>query len=161
MTKVSQSRRRASVGRTPLPARPNRVGASFLRGALAAACPRCNGVIDVLSSAGATPLSASQCARGAGFRSRVELASHLASHGLPPFRGLRDCVRVLTWLLVWEDGRVPLMRQGYSTGREPSVCYRTVKRVTGMTWRESRALGFNSWLGILGGRVGDLESSHP
>jgi len=112
----------------------------------AALCPRCRGVLDVLWLPQAGEESAQTIALRAGFRNRIHLAHELAKHGLPPLTALRDWICLLTWVREWEVGGYPLVRQAWDGGREPSVCYRTVHRVTRLAWREARLVGLGHWI---------------
>lgn len=90
-------------------------------------------------------LSADQIAIGVGLRNRLQLSRSLGRHGLPPVSVLRDWARFLYWLGEWEAGGLALSSQAWGSGKEPSVCYRTVRRVTAMSWREARALSAAEW----------------
>jgi len=50
------------------------------------------------------------------------------------------------WVLEWELGRKALYQIVLAEGLEPAACYRTVKRLTGLTWRTVRSRGIVSVL---------------
>lgn len=76
---------------------------------------------------------------------RWELGRSVGLHGFPPVPVLKDWIRLLKWLFEWDRRRIPLERQAFAAEMEPSVCHRTIRRVTGRTWCEARDLGFEHW----------------
>lgn len=76
-----------------------------------------------------------------GFRDRHQLARVLAREGLPPLEELAAWIRVIRWVLSWEQDRTALSELALGGGADPAVCYRTVRRLTGANWRDVRARG--------------------
>ena len=77
-----------------------------------------------------------------GFKSRFALAHRLRCAALPPLTDLRAMMRVLTWTQHWKVEGTTLARQAFREGRDPAVCYRMVRRVTGRGWRDFRGAEF-------------------
>ncbi len=85
---------------------------------------------------GAEPL-----ARRLGLHSRYQLWRILAHDGLPPLQELRSWIRIVGWVLEWEQGGISLCRSALNRGIDPAICYRLVKRLTGMLWTRVRCRG--------------------
>lgn len=104
-------------------------------------CLRCAKLWELLASRPQTPPRVDEAALSLGFRNRQHFARWLARHGHPSYQDLRDTSQVLWWLAVAERGGPALAQQAYNVGKEPSVCYRTVSRVTGAGWAQLRKIG--------------------
>jgi hypothetical protein len=91
-------------------------------------------------------IGADLLARRVGLRNRYECARALARDGLPTLQDLRAWMNLMDWVLEWELGRKSLYRIVLAEGLEPAACYRTVKRLTGLTWRTVRSRGIVSVL---------------
>ena len=91
-------------------------------------------------------IGADLLARRVGLRNRYECARALARDGLPTLQDLRAWMNLVDWVLEWELGRKSLYRIVLAEGLEPAACYRTVKRLTGLTWRTVRSRGIVSVL---------------
>jgi len=89
--------------------------------------------------------SAEQVAGTLHFRSRFQLARRLRREGLPPLHEMADWIRVIRWVDEWEERGTALCRQAARAGRDPSVCYRLVRRMTGVDWTHLRRRG-SSWI---------------
>jgi len=89
--------------------------------------------------------SAEQVADALHFRSRFQLARRLRREGLPPLHEIADWIRVMHWVDEWEEQGTALCRQAVRAGRDPSVCYRLVRRMTGIDWRDVRRRG-STWI---------------
>lgn len=76
-----------------------------------------------------------------GLRSRHQLARCLKRDGLPPLEELAGWVSVMIWVVAWESNGTSLFRNAINSNREPATCYRTVKRITGLSWRAVRERG--------------------
>ena len=76
------------------------------------------------------------------------MARLLRREGLPQLEELAAWVRLLRWLILWQSGSGSLSRMALDAGLETSVCCRTIRRLTGATWTEARALG-SEWALIL------------
>lgn len=102
---------------------------------VAGVCPECESLWGVLATNREALLSSTACASALGLRNRDQLARWLGHHHYPPLGRLWDWVRVLGWMSVWEQTTIALVRQAWAIEVDPSVCYRTVRRLTGTTWR--------------------------
>jgi hypothetical protein len=100
-------------------------------------------VVTVLASL--AKISAEELARGLGIGDRHALARTLARDGLPPFQELRCWVRIVAWIFDWEQDQTALCRTAIAQDLDPAVCYRTVARVTGVTWSVVRKRGL-AWV---------------
>jgi hypothetical protein len=119
---------------------------SLVSAELPQACPDCLGVVRGLCDPASFCEHGDVLARRCGYPNRWKLSMALGKHGFPPIHRLHDRLRVLHFLLTSERHRVPLNRQAWSLGLEPSVCHRTVRRVTGLTWNQARQRGWAYWL---------------
>jgi len=70
-----------------------------------------------------------------GLHNRHQLARSLRRDGLPPLEELAGWVSVMVWVFAWESEGTSLFRSAIDSQREPATCYRTVKRITGLSWR--------------------------
>ncbi len=89
--------------------------------------------------------SAEQVAGTLRLGSRFQLARRLRREGLPPLHQMADWIRLLHWVDEWQERGTALCRQAVRVGRDPSVCYRLVKRMTGLEWTDLRRRG-SSWI---------------
>ena len=80
-----------------------------------------------------------------GLRNRFELARLMKREGLPPLHELAAWATVLSWVETSERTHYSLCRLAFRCRKDPAVCYRTVKRITGLGWREVRGHG-SEWL---------------
>lgn len=80
-----------------------------------------------------------------GFPSRFALARMMRRQGLPGLRELGAWISLLRWLIAAERSEEPLFVIATHSRRCPAVCYRTVKRLTGLTWVQLRARG-STWV---------------
>lgn len=80
-----------------------------------------------------------------GFQNRHQLARILRRSGTPPFEELRAWIQVFTWVVAWEEAGLTLERSAYLAERDPRSCYRTVRRVTQLSWSVLRHRG-SIWL---------------
>lgn len=106
-------------------------------------CDRCVMLWSLLAQTAPGVMTVTRCAELLGYRNRYQLSRWLGRHGYPPFLELLDWVRVLAWLLEADRGATSLVRQAWADGVEPSVCYRTVRRLTGANWTHTRELGLD------------------
>jgi len=95
-------------------------------------------VLDALAACGGSVESAQLFAVGLGFKNRHQLARLLEREGLPVLEELAAWARLLDWRLQWERNQTGLCRLAIVSGLEPAVCYRTVKRLTGLPWTTVR-----------------------
>jgi hypothetical protein len=117
--------------------------------------PATRAALEALVECNGRVLPARILAARAGLASRHQLARLFHREGLPSMDELSAWVHLLTWTMAWESERRSLCRSALRSGRDPAVCYRVVRRLTGLPWSEVRALG-TAWL-IL--RL--LECCHP
>lgn len=85
--------------------------------------------------------SADEVARALGLKNRFRLARLLSDEGLPPLHRLSDWITVLSWVDTADSKGASLCSMAFHSGRQPSACYRLVKRVTGRRWEEVRTKG--------------------
>jgi len=85
--------------------------------------------------------SAQDVATAFGMRNRFRLARLLKKEGLPPLHRLTEWVTVLAWVDSAERKGSSLCAMAFRSGRDPSVCYRMVKTLTGQTWEVVLARG--------------------
>ncbi len=69
----------------------------------------------------------------------------LKREGLPPLHDLAAWASVLAWVERSEHTGCSLCELAFRARRDPAVCYRTVKRITGLRWRELKPKGL-SWV---------------
>jgi hypothetical protein len=58
-------------------------------------------------------------------------------------------VRLIGWMLEWDFYRTSLYRLAITQDLDPAVCYRSVKTLTGLSWRAARDRGLVWLLGEL------------
>jgi hypothetical protein len=101
--------------------------------------PATREVIDaVVAHRGCLGRDADAFAERLGYRDRHQLARQIKREGLPPLQELAGWVRVLGWVSECQDERMALGRLALVGAHDPAAWYRTVERVTGLSW--SRAL---------------------
>jgi len=102
---------------------------------------RARAVLDGLVLGAGSIGLASRVATRLGLPNRFAL-THLMHHaGLPALRELTGWVSVLTWTMAAEQTGASLLQLAVLHHRTPAVCYRLVKRVTGLSWRRVQTLG--------------------
>jgi len=102
---------------------------------------RARAVLDGMVLGAGSIGSASRVATRLGLRNRFALAHLMHRAGLPALRELTGWVSVLTWTIEAEPACASLLQLAILHHRTPAVCYRLVKRVTGLSWRRVRTLG--------------------
>ena len=107
---------------------------------------RLGGVVHTLVLKSGSMHSATRVARSVGLSSRFALARRLRREGLPALHELAAWVRMLGWVNDAEQGTGSLFAIATQYDSHPAECYRTVKRLTGLTWVELRALGASGTL---------------
>lgn len=112
-----------------------------LHAALPHLSARARAVIDALLLSGGSIGSATKVAARLGMPSRFALSRMLRRHGLPGLRELATWISLLQWLIAAERSKAPLFIIATHARRSPAVCYRTVKRLTGLTWVQLKARG--------------------
>lgn len=81
-----------------------------------------------------------------GFPNRYHMSRWLCRHGHLPHEQLRDWYRVGQWIHTKQLKGRALVREAWGSGTDPSVCYRTVRRITGRPWLEVGGSGRLEWL---------------
>jgi hypothetical protein len=110
---------------------------------------RVRAIVHALVLSGGTMSCATKVARSTGLPSRFALARLMRRAGLPALHELAAWVRLFGWVTRAEQGTGSLFVIATHSGKSPAVCYRTVKRLTGLTWLESRSLGSGGILRLL------------
>ncbi len=115
-------------------------------GALLNALPCCTSpdaatVLSALAACGGRVGSMTFLARRLGLRNRFQLVRLLHRTGLPPLVELAGWVRVIDWLVQAEQSGASLLAIAVQEHLCALTCYRTVKRVTGVTWRLAQRRG--------------------
>ena len=95
---------------------------------------------------------ASSVATAVGLQSRYQVAHTLQNDYLPCLEELAAWVRLLGWIHEWEMNRTTICGTTLSCGRDPAVCYRSVRRITGCCWTEVKERGSNWVVGQLQAR---------
>ena len=80
-------------------------------------------------------------ARSRGLRDRHQLAYALRCNRLPPLLALAGWIKVLVWVMEYEDGGRSICRSSLLEASDPAYRYRLVKRVTGLPWSSVRTRG--------------------
>ena len=99
----------------------------------------------LIAARGSVP-NANRFAEALGLRNRDQLRRILIADGLPCLQDLAGWVRLLGWALDAEKLGVGLSRSALEDGKDPRSGYRTVRRLTGKSWTEVRALGSDAVL---------------
>ena len=118
---------------------------TLLQTALHWLSPQGHAVIQHLVMSQGYPGSAHEIATAVGLKNRFQLARLLERESLPTLENLAGWIRVMLWVLEWEGSRRSLSRLALGSIRDPATCYRTVERVTGLSWNRVRALG-SDWV---------------
>ncbi len=98
-------------------------------------------ILDALLLTGGSIGSATKVAQRSGLPSRHALGRMLRRQGLPGLRELAAWISLLGWIILTERSKVPLFLIATHSHRSPAVCYRTVKRLTGLTWVQLKVRG--------------------
>jgi hypothetical protein len=102
---------------------------------------RSRAVVEAQLLSGGSIGTAQQVAPHLGLASRFELARLLKREGLPPLHDLAAWASVLAWLDRAEGTGCSLCELAYRSRKDPATYYRTVRRITGLTWQAIRVLG--------------------
>ena len=89
--------------------------------------------------------SSSAVARILGLSNRFALRRLLERDGLPSLRCLSSWALILSWVHRAERDGTSLCRLALEAHRHPSACYRMVREVTGLRWKEVLARG-SQWV---------------
>lgn len=101
-------------------------------------------VLAVAACSGDLP-SADEFAADLKFDNRHQMARALMRAGLPPLEHIAGWAMVLSWTLRAEQDGTTLCEIALESSRDPAVCYRLVKRLSGKVWTEITALG-STWV---------------
>ena len=118
---------------------------------------RARAILDALLLDGGLISPAGRLSSLVGVTNRFALARMLQKEGLPPLHELAAWIRLLTWITSAEQEPASLFAIATHSGKSPAVCYRTAKRLTGLTWAQLRSRG-SRWvlrLFIVRCRAGD------
>jgi hypothetical protein len=118
---------------------------TLLAGALPHVSPQGHAIIHGLAVRHGYPGPAHLFAAAVGLRNRFQLARTLQREGLPSLEVLGAWIRVLDWVLDWETSGQAVSDTALRALRDPAQCYRTVLRVTGLSWTEVRLRG-STWV---------------
>jgi hypothetical protein len=102
---------------------------------------RVRAIVEAVFFTGGAIGTLGEVARRLSLRNRFALARLLKQEGLPGLRELANWAAVLRWVMVSERTGATLCSQALASGRDPAVCYRIVRRVTGLPWAVVRKLG--------------------
>ena len=114
-------------------------------------------IIDALAVSGGRISSATTFAISCGLQSRHQLAGLLRRDGLPQIEELTGWITVLTLVRQRDVLGWSLYRGALQVSKWPPNCYRTVKRLTGTTWRRTCEDGFDRLLDRFVCRCRDLR----
>jgi hypothetical protein len=89
--------------------------------------------------------SADEVAILLGLKNRFRLARLLRRERLPPLHRLTEWIALLGWIDAAERNNVSLCSMAFHSDRDPSTCYRLVKRLTGRGWEKVQAKG-GAWV---------------
>ena len=106
---------------------------------------RSRAVVEAVFLSGGSIGTAKQVAPHLGLHNRFELARFLKREGLPPLHDLAAWASVLAWVDRSERTGCSLCELAFGARRDPAVCYRTVKRITGLNWHELKLKGL-AWV---------------
>lgn len=106
---------------------------------------RAQAIVDALLLSGGELGTATELAPHIGEPNRFAVARLLRREGLPALHSLAAWARVLTWVQRAERTGCSLCELAFRCKKDPAVCYRTVKRVTGLSWGDLRRRG-SQWL---------------
>jgi len=102
-------------------------------------------VVEAVLLSGGSIGTAKQVAPHLGLHNRFELARFLKRERLPPLHDLAAWASVLAWVDLSERTGCSLCQLAFGARRDPAVCYRTVKRITGLNWHELKLKGL-AWV---------------
>jgi hypothetical protein len=120
----------------------------LLLAALPLRSPESVRLMEALARSGGLIRDAHRFATDVAMGSRFRVARVLRREALPQLEELAAWVRLLRWLILWQSDSRSLSRIALDAGLETSVCCRTIRRLTGVTWTEARERG-SEWALIL------------
>lgn len=110
--------------------------ASLLQASLPRLSPDGRALISAVACFNGRVASGNALAQLLGFRNRFQLGRALRREGLPSLRELTGWATVLHWLQESRATDTSLLQLAERERLPPTICYRLVRRVTGMRWRE-------------------------
>jgi hypothetical protein len=116
-------------------------------------------VVGALLLTGGSIGTSHEVATRLGLPNRFRLRRMLEANGLPPLHRLSGWITVLGWVWQWESNKVSLSRAALRADREPAACYRLVKRITSMSWKQVRTAGVDGVMGTFLAECDRLRSS--
>jgi hypothetical protein len=114
---------------------------TLLHAALPWLSPRAQALIDLMVMQRGHLGSAVRLALAVELKTRWQLARLLSREGLPCLEELAAWIRILVWVVESETTGMALSRYALNAERDPSPCYRTIGRLTGLSWKRVRNLG--------------------
>ncbi len=102
-------------------------------------------VVRAIVHSGSRFVNSTTLARRVGLRDRHQLDRLLHNEGLPTYKELAGWIRVLMWVVEWEQSGMALSTSALNAGLSPEAYGRTVVRVTGSSWTEVRSRG-STWV---------------
>ncbi len=118
---------------------------SFLTIAFPSRTPEGQRIVLAIAACGGDLPSADEFAAELQFDNRHQMARTLIRAGLPPLEHIAGWGMVLGWTLRTEMDGTTLCEIANESQRDPAVCYRLVKRLTGKVWSEVSGLG-SAWV---------------
>lgn len=103
--------------------------------------PEIQAIVLLLVAARGLFISADQFALSVGARNRHQLAYWLRRAGLPPLQKLAGWIRVMVWVVEYEENGTTVCGSCLDQARDPAYPYRLVKNITGQLWSTVRMLG--------------------
>jgi hypothetical protein len=100
-----------------------------------------NAVVTAIVGMHAEEWTVDELAKSLGLSNRYAVERLLRREGLPSCAKLLGWVRILEWVLACEDDAASLCHLALSDGGDPAARYRTVKRITGLSWSQVRRGG--------------------
>lgn len=102
-------------------------------------------IVQAIAACGGDVPTADELAGQLGFDNRHQMARAMMRAGLPPLEHVSGWAMVLGWTARAEQEGTTLCEVALETSRDPAVCYRLVKRLTGKVWTEVTRLG-STWI---------------
>ncbi len=102
-------------------------------------------IVQAIAACGGDVPTADELAGQLDFDNRHQMARAMMRAGLPPLEHVSGWAMVLGWTARAEQEGTTLCEVALETDRDPAVCYRLVKRLTGKVWTEVTKLG-SGWI---------------
>lgn len=102
-------------------------------------------ILQAIAAVGGNVPTSDELAEELGYDSRHQLARAMLRAGLPSLEHVSGWAMLLSWTSRAEQEGVTLVDMAAEQDRDPAVCYRLTKRLSGKVWTEVARLGPN-WL---------------